>query len=47
VILFRPKAAGRQLAYVPIGAPTTFRGLTAPLPHFGFTPDGGHRPSPD
>jgi hypothetical protein len=45
--LFRPKAAGRQLAFVPIGAPTTFGGLTAPLPPFGFTPDGGHRPSPD
>ena len=47
VILFRPKAAGRQLAFVPIGPPTTFGGLTAPLPHFRFTPDDGHRPSPD
>ena len=34
VILFRQKAAGRQFACA-IGD------LTAPLPHFGFTPDGG------
>jgi hypothetical protein len=45
--LIPPESCWQKLALVPIGAPTTFSGLMAPLPHFCFTPDGGRRPSPD